>query len=475
MSVKNIRKSMYLTIAVTGLLAGPAHAQQVSSIEEAPNLKAGSIPADGGNQCYARVNVPATYRSEDVKTEIRPKLARFKITPSVFKDGMETVTIQPEMTKITAVQPVIEERTEKLEIMGSSKAWVRGSLKGTAPLTEGEMVDIKNAGIDIDAVAPGTCLYEHYTEATIEDKPTKVLVSEATEKLSVTDAVLKNEVATVVVKPAFTRLVEVPPTFKDGIEKVMTASATKRWQSKCNVQQVDHMTGETLCLVDVAAQFENVPTKLIDIPALITKVNEKPVNKNVKIQTLVSDAAEKREAIPAEFDFIDRMQVSKPASYTWIAKTAKVPYGSKATGRAACFVETPAKFAEYTRKVVKTAGRFDIEKVPAKTQQVKLETLAAEAKSTQFMEAPQFKTVKRQVLVNDSKIEWKPVLCEVNFSKDIIAQLQQALTKRGYEPGPVDGIMGRGTSNAIREYQKDNKMADGGLTIETLKKLGVKM
>jgi len=33
--------------------------------------------------------------------------------------------------------------------------------------------------------------------------------------------------------------------------------------------------------------------------------------------------------------------------------------------------------------------------------------------------------------------------------------------------------MGRGTTNAIREYQKDNKMADGGLTIETLQKLGV--
>ena len=40
--------------------------------------------------------------------------------------------------------------------------------------------------------------------------------------------------------------------------------------------------------------------------------------------------------------------------------------------------------------------------------------------------------------------------------------LQQALIDRGYDPGPVDGIIGAGTKRALRAWQKDNGLpADG--------------
>ena len=64
-------------------------------------------------------------------------------------------------------------------------------------------------------------------------------------------------------------------------------------------------------------------------------------------------------------------------------------------------------------------------------------------------------------------------MCQVEFSEDIIAQLQKALQQKGYEPGPIDGVMGRGTSRALQEYQRANDMADGGVTIEALEKLGI--
>ncbi len=474
--MKTSRLNACLAAAVATVMAGTVQAQEVASIDEAPNLKASAGSAGDAGQCFARVNVPAVYRTESVKTEIRPKMARFKITPPAFKDASETVTVSPAMMKIKAVQPELVEKTEKLEVMASTKLWVRDSLKGTQPLTQGEIADIKGSGVDMAKVSAGSCLYEHFAPATIEDLPTKVLVSEATEKLSVIDAVLKDGVATVTTSPAHTRMIEVPPSFKKGEEKVMVTPATKKWQTECGaVQQVDHMTGETLCLVDVSAKYETVPTDMVDVPALITNVDEKAATKTIKIKTLVSDAKENRVAVPAKFDFIDRQRVSKPASYSWIAKNAKPAYGSEPTGRSACLVETPAKMAEYKRQVVKTAGRFDVEKIPAETTTVQTKQLVSKAISKQYMQQPEFKTVKRQIMVSDAKIEWKPVLCQVNFSEDIIVQLQKALTKRGYEPGPIDGIMGRGTTNAIRAYQKANKMADGGLTIETLDKLGIKM
>ncbi|NNE40366.1 MAG: lytic murein transglycosylase [Marinicaulis sp.] len=50
--------------------------------------------------------------------------------------------------------------------------------------------------------------------------------------------------------------------------------------------------------------------------------------------------------------------------------------------------------------------------------------------------------------------------------------LQQALTDRGYDPGPVDGIIGAGTKRALRKWQKDAGLpADGYASASILARL----
>jgi hypothetical protein len=41
-------------------------------------------------------------------------------------------------------------------------------------------------------------------------------------------------------------------------------------------------------------------------------------------------------------------------------------------------------------------------------------------------------------------------------SASIQVQVQDSLARRGYYDGPVDGVIGSGTRNAIREFQRDN-------------------
>jgi len=466
------RISTCSALFLSALLGGNVYAQQALSLEGKPPI---SDEADA-NQCFARVSVPAVYRSEGVKTQIRAEVSRFTITPPVFKKGSETVTLAPAYKEIEAVQPEIVERTETIEILPAFTRWVRDSLEGTIPISNGELIDMAAAGVDVENVATGSCFVEHFAEATLQDIPTKVLISEATEKLSVEDAVLKDQQVTVTTKPSFTRLVEVPPAFKNGVEKVQVATAAKRWETECGaVQQVDHMTGETLCLVDVPPKFEEVPTKILDVPALITKVEKDAETKQLKTKVLVSDAIEVRTAVAEEYDNIDRQRVSKPAQLSWLAKGKRPAFGAKPTGRTACFVETPAKIAEYTRKVVKTPGRFVAKQIPAETTAVDIEEMVAAAISTPYKEPASFETVDRKIKVSDARIEWQPVLCQVNFSQDIIAQVQKALKREGFAPGPTDGIMGRGTTSALSQYQEANQLAGGGLTIETLEKLGVNL
>jgi len=456
---------------MTGLMIGPtigyAQQQELANVEDSLNLQANSAPVSDQHQCYARVSVPAEYRSEEVEVELVPEKTRFKITPPIFKDSVETVDVSPVITETIAVQPVLEETTQEFEVLPSTELWVRDSLTGKQPLTEGELLDLGDWGVGTDKVPTGTCLKEYFFEATLEDIPTKVMVSEASEKLIVVDEVIEDDVVSVTTEPAFTRIVEVPPSLKKSEDRILIAEATKRWETQCGaLEQVDHMTGETLCLVDVPAEYSDLAVEVIDTPALLTNVDREAKTTEVKIKTKVSDAEKKREVIPATYESLDRQRVAKPARYSWHAESDKIGFGAKFTGRTACYVEQPAKVIEYTRQVVKTPGRFDEKTVPAETTTINIKTLVSEAVSLEYTEPAKVQKIERQILVSPSKIEWKPVLCQANFSEDIIAQLQNALSKRGYEPGPTDGIMGLGTANAIREFQKDNKLADGGLTIE---------
>ena len=57
---------------------------------------------------------------------------------------------------------------------------------------------------------------------------------------------------------------------------------------------------------------------------------------------------------------------------------------------------------------------------------------------------------------------------------DTVRNAQQALKDKGFDPGPVDGIMGPRTHAAIRSYQDKNSLeADGRLGPQTLGSLGV--
>jgi peptidoglycan hydrolase-like protein with peptidoglycan-binding domain len=55
-----------------------------------------------------------------------------------------------------------------------------------------------------------------------------------------------------------------------------------------------------------------------------------------------------------------------------------------------------------------------------------------------------------------------------------VKQVQQALKKEGHDPGPVDGVMGQKTQQALRDFQKSKNLeATGRLDDQTADALGV--
>lgn len=53
-------------------------------------------------------------------------------------------------------------------------------------------------------------------------------------------------------------------------------------------------------------------------------------------------------------------------------------------------------------------------------------------------------------------------------ARKIVADAQRLLTELGYRPGPVDGMMGPKTCNAILTFQTDNGLPTDGLATRTL-------
>lgn len=57
-----------------------------------------------------------------------------------------------------------------------------------------------------------------------------------------------------------------------------------------------------------------------------------------------------------------------------------------------------------------------------------------------------------------------------------VADIQKALLDAGYNPGPVDGVLGHRTRGALANFQKHNDLnGNGRLTLSTLKALDVEI
>ena len=64
---------------------------------------------------------------------------------------------------------------------------------------------------------------------------------------------------------------------------------------------------------------------------------------------------------------------------------------------------------------------------------------------------------------------------EQRLSRDQVEKIQELLYARGFDPGPVDGVIGSQTRLAIRQFQRTARLpADGYPTPELLEVLGKK-
>lgn len=430
-----------------------------------PNAKPG--------ECYAKVVIPAQYRTETSTVVVKEAGEKVKIIPAKYETVEERVLVSEAGSELKVIPATFGTESQTYEVSPASTRWVMGSAGSSIGADSALVAMARASGADVDSARPGQCFSEHFASETYKTVTERVLVSEASEEIKLTPAKYEWTEQRVMVAPASRKLVEVPAVYESKQERVMVEDAKTVWKKgRGAVEKIDHGTGDIMCLVEVPAVYKTLTKRVLKAPAS-TRVIEEPARyETIRVRKLVADASETRVAIPAKYKDVTKRMMETGGTHTWQAKGARGNFG-KATGNVICLQESPAKMASVTRKVVKTPASVRRVEIPAKYETKRVRRLVEDAREMRTAIPAVTDTVSRRVKVTGERLEWRSVLCETNMSANMIQDVQSALSKAGYNPGPIDGVLGSQTMVAVERFQRARGLPTGGLTMDTLKRLGI--
>jgi murein L,D-transpeptidase YcbB/YkuD len=387
----------------------------------------------------------------------------------------ETVMTKEASTRLVTIPAVYGTESETIKVKDAALVWRTGLSLNDPPASKELLAAAKDGGAGLDAATPGMCFHEHYRPAQYETQAKSVLVSEAAEAISARPAQYRVVEKRVLVKEASSRLEEVPAVYEWVEEKVLDKPAHTIWKKGTGpIQRIDEATGEIMCLVDVPATYKSVKKRVLRQPASTRTVEIPAEYKMVKVRELIEDADSAKSEIPARYEDVAMTRKVADASFIWHEiHNLEEPRRTR-TGAKVCLTEEPAQYKTVTRKVVRTPATVQEIKVPAEFTTVKVRKMIAEPREVRAKIPAEYSSVERQELVAPGQMEWRSILCETNMTHTRISEIQSALQSAGFNPGPIDGVIGKQTMAAVNAFQRARGLpVDRYLNIETLDALNV--
>lgn len=300
--------------------------------------------------------------------------------------------------------------------------------------------------------------YETVTEQVVVKPESSRLIAVPAEYETVTEQYLIAE--------ASSRIERVPAQYETATERIEVKPATTKWvkrKADRNCLSADPNDCLVWCLVEVPAEYRTVTKQVrkgctagyTDSGDDCTRTVDIPAEYGTRTKRVVkTPATSRQETIPAEYKTITKRVVKTPA-----------------TTREEVI---PAEYQTITKRVVRTPATTREEAIPAEYTTLSKKQVKTPA-TTRTIEVPaEYQTItKRNLVKKGGFTEWREVLCSDKVTSYTIRSIQQALKDRGYEPGPLDNVLGVRTKAALTKFQKDNGLPVGQLDLETLRALGV--
>jgi len=431
-----------------------------------PNAKAG--------ECYAKVVIPAKYKSVEEKVLIQEASEKISIIPAQYKWSEKKIEITPASKKLIATPAQYKKIVKNVEVKQTIRTW-RTSLKHNAPPVSKEiLVAAKIKGVDLKNTVPQTCFKEYYTPERFKSVTEKIVTQEEREKIQIVPAKYETVEKTIEIKPAYKKTITVPATYEFKEEKILVEKAKTVWKKGVNpAQKLNGATGEIMCLIKIPAKYKTIKKRVIKTPASVKILEVPAVTTKVKVKKLISEATTKTITLPAITQTIQKKELDTKSEFIWKRVGETIEKKWFYTGHQICLVETPAEHKKITQSIMESKAVVKEVILNPQYKVVKVKELVKEAKEIKTPIKAVYKMLSKREKISDAHQSWERILCQTNMNKEVIKQIQSALKTKGYKIGKVDGVLGRGTRQIIDKYQRDNSLATGGITYETLKALKI--
>ena len=265
-----------------------------------------------------------------------------------------------------------------------------------------------------------------------------------------------------------------PATYETVTERVVDVPAHQIWKKGTGpIQRIDEATGEIMCLVEVPATFKSVTRRVLVSPESTRQVDVPAQYETVRVKEQVTDATTSSRTVPAVYDNVSVREQVSAAELVWEEMNQGNEDASTRTGSQICLVDDAPRYETVTRTVVKTASSLKIT-IPAEYKDVQVQRLVRKAQERSIAIPGEYDTVSLREVDRDGFMEWRSILCETNMDVATIRNLQQSLSDRGYDPGPIDGVVGGKTTAAVKAFQRDKELpTDEYLNMDTIRALGI--
>ncbi|UJF25243.1 peptidoglycan-binding protein [Suttonella sp. R2A3] len=306
---------------------------------------------------------------------------------------------------------------------------IAASLTGLVQAQEASGTASVGTSLTVPQAKAGECQALIIVPAKFEPKVEQVIVKEASETIEIVPAEYEWVEKEVMVKPAGERLEIIPATYKTVEEEI----------------EVEPKTVEKEV---IEPQFAEINEEIVSKPAYMSAFSE---------------------GSNREF-----------ASVSEVMRLAEVPQANttitkKVVQEAVQVKETPVESQFVTIETQVIDQPAEVKKVPfeAEYETVRVKQLVKEAEEVRREIPAEYAEVTVYDKIADAQMRWESVLCENSVNQSTIEEVQKALNEAGYNAGGIDGALGPSTTRALEQYQRDNGLGVGGVTMETLEALGI--
>lgn len=429
-----------------------------------------SLPNAKSGTCYGKVVIPEQYKTITEKVLSTQADTKLTIIPATYKTVTERVLDTAASTKIVTVPATYKTESKTVVVSPAYTEWRNGLHPEARVASSAVLASAKAGGINLEAAKSGSCYYEFYAAPTFKTTTEKVLATAASTKIIAQPAAFKAGTKKILVTPETTKLVKVPAVYKTVTERIQVAPASKVWkETKC--ADKDCSVEEMMCLVDVPAVYKTVTKQVVVTPETTKTIKIPAVYKTVSSNVVAAPASTKTINIPATYKTLEKTQKVSDAKYVW-SDSMMEKAGMSRTSAVICKVSIPEATKVVTKQVVATPAATKTIKIPATYKTVKVTKLVTPEKTKKTTIPATYKTITKQVKVSEQSVKWMPVLCKSSMTIETISKIQRALTAAGFKT-PVTGSLDAATKASVKAYQMKKGLTVSGLSIDTLKKLGV--